>query len=104
MFLGKLLRNPDDGYGIESGSICQKLTEVSVIRALNLILDEYPMTGAGILTKDVGAKRSDFLLLRFYFQIDADCFTEKREIIFFRKPRREIASFSGEHIPYVDFR
>jgi hypothetical protein len=61
-----------------------------------------PVATSRVSTENISAKRSDGLLLRFYFQIDAYSFAEKGNVFFLGQPRSEPARFALPDVPNVN--
>ena len=64
---------------------------MDMIGAFKLIFHKYPCARADILAQDVGAERANSLFLRLQFQVDPECLTQDRDVLFLCEPWREVS-------------
>ena len=76
MFVGETCCEPDNSDGLQPRRVGKQLTEVDVVGAFQLVLDQNPGVSADIFAKDVGAEGADRFLLSFQFQIDSQGFSQ----------------------------
>ena len=91
-------RNPDDGRGLESGRVHQQLTQMSVIRAFQLVLDDDDAAVEG-LGLDVEPELPHRHLGRLQRQRHRELIGEDVEVL--GQPRGEVAGLRGPHVTGV---
>lgn len=79
MFFGKPLCNPDDGDGIEAGSVSHKLAEMGVVSSFKLVFDKHVVVVCGIEAKDICPERAYTFFLALDFEFDANGFIRRKE-------------------------
>ncbi len=69
MFVSEFSGNPNYYGCLQACRVSERLTQVVVICAIELVLDYDPAVRGRILAKNVGTERSDGLLLSLQFQL-----------------------------------
>src|SRR5215831_1056624 len=101
MFLSETLCNPHNCDGIQSCGISEQLSEVRMVSALKLVLNQHPVTCGRVLTKDVRPKWSNFGFLGLQFEFNTDGFTQQLQVFFLCQPRSEIDAFGTPGFPQI---
>ena len=88
-----LLRAVGRRSSIEAGGVGQQLTQMSMIRWLDLVLDENPALSCHVLRENICRERSHLLFNGFDLQLYAEGFSEESQVRFLGEPRCEVLRF-----------
>jgi hypothetical protein len=102
VLLGEACGDPDDGDGLKARRIGQKLPEMIVIGALQLVLDQNPAVGVNVLAENVGTKRANGFFLRFQFEVDAERLAQHGDVLRPREPWGKTGSLADPDVAKVD--
>lgn len=90
MLISEAGRDPDDSHRVQARSVSQQLAKVQMVGAFELVLDQHPGVPAHVLAQNVGAEGADGLFLGLQFELDAQCLSQKRQVLRPRQPRGEV--------------
>ena len=90
MLLGESLCEPDDGNGLEPGSVGEELAQMPVVRSFELVLDEYPGLIRCIFAKNVRTEWPDVAFLCFDLQVKAEGRSQDLDVFLLCEPRGEL--------------
>jgi hypothetical protein len=91
VFIANLRANPDDNRCVEPASISQKLTQMAVIRALELILDDLGTIGSDSTSRDIAGKVAHSAFNFFQLEIKPESLAQQREVL--RQPGCKVSCF-----------
>ena len=95
VLLGKALGNPDDRHRLQTCRIGEELPQMAMVRPLQLVLNEHPLSVDRVLAEQVGAKRPHVLFRRLHLQLQLQVYgiTEQFHVFIPGQPRRELGGF-----------
>ena len=99
MLVPELLRHPDDHRGVQAGRVGQELAEVTVVRGLELVLDDRRVAGLHLLAVQIHRERADTLLAGRELDLEADRLVELVDMI--HQPGRELVRLVRPHLARI---
>jgi len=101
MLLGELGGNPDDGDSLKARCVGEKLTQVGMVGALKLVLDQNPVAGLHILAEKISPEGTNIALLSLKLQLKPNCFGQNSEVLRLCEPRRKVRGFADPDLAEV---